>query len=66
MTSEQERQKIRLIVGRAEQQDDPRAAIQLIQQGIAEMNNLGEEVPQELLLIQNYYVDECIHESQGR
>ena len=66
MTSNQERQKVRVIVREAEQQDDPRAAIQLIQQKIAEMNNLGEVVPQELVLIQNHYVDECIHESQGR
>ena len=66
MTSEQQRQKVRVIVSQAEQQDDPRAAIQLIQQKITEMNNLGEEVPQDLVLIQNHYVDECIHESQGR
>ena len=66
MTSEHVRQKVRLIFSEAEQQDDPRAAIQLIQQTIAEMTNLGEEVPQELVLMQNHYVDECIHESQGR
>lgn len=66
MTSEQERQNVRVIVSQAEQQDDPRAAIRLIQQKIAEMNDLGQQVPQELVLIQNHYVDECIHESQGR
>ena len=66
MTSEQMRQKLRVIVSAAEQQDDPRAAIQLIQRTIAEMNNLGEDVPQELVVMQNHYVDECIHESQGR
>ncbi|MEM8971114.1 MAG: hypothetical protein AAGD43_03520 [Pseudomonadota bacterium] len=66
MTSEEKRQTIRVILREAEQQDDPRAAVQLIRLKISEMNDRGQEVPEELTEIQNRFVDECIYASQGR
>ncbi|MGI9410051.1 MAG: hypothetical protein ACR2OV_08255 [Hyphomicrobiaceae bacterium] len=66
MTSDQKREEIRALVTTAEQQDDPRYAVQVIRQRIAELNNSGQEVPEELIWIQNRYVDECIYASQGR
>ncbi len=66
MTSEEKRQTIRVILSEAEQQDDPRAAVQLIRRKISEMNDRGQEVPEELTEIQNRFVDECIYASQGR
>ncbi|MEM6496147.1 MAG: hypothetical protein AAF709_05410 [Pseudomonadota bacterium] len=66
MTSEEKRQTIRVILSEAEQQDDPRAAVQLIRRKIGEMNDRGQEVPEELTEIQTRFVDECIYASQGR
>jgi len=66
MTSAQKRKEIREIVIKAEQEGDPRLAIELIRQRIAELNDSGQEVPEELIWIQNRYVDECIYASQGR
>lgn len=66
MTSEQERQTVRVILSEAEQQDDPRAAVQLIRQKIKELNDNGQMVPDELTAIENRFVDECIYASQGR
>ena len=66
MASNQKLKAIREIVTKAEQEDDPRLAVKLIRQKIAELNNSGKDVPEELIWIQNRYVDECIYESQGR
>ncbi len=66
MTSDQRREEIRLLLTRAEDVDDPRLAVQLIRQRIAELNESGQDVPEELIWLQNRYVDECIHASQGR
>ena len=66
MTSEEKRQTIRVILSEAEQQEDPRAAVQLIRRKISEMNDSGQEVPDELTEIENRFVDECIYASQGR
>jgi hypothetical protein len=41
-------------------------AVNLIRQRIAELNDRGEGVPEELIRIENRYVDECIYASQGR
>ena len=66
MTSDQMRKEIRALVTRAEQAGDPRLAVKLIKQRIAELNDSGEEVPAELIWIENRYLNECIYASQGR
>lgn len=66
MTLEQKREEIRALVTKVEQEDDPRMAVKLIRQRIAELNNIGEDVPEEFIWMQNRLVDECIYASQGR
>ena len=66
MTSEQKRQQINVLIKEAEEQDDPRAVIQLIRNKITELNNLGEEIPEELIWMQKRYTNECIYASQNR
>jgi hypothetical protein len=66
MTSDQMRKEVQAIVTKAEQVEDPRLAVNLIRQRIAELNDRGEGVPEELIRIENRYVDECIYASQGR
>ena len=66
MTSEEKRAEIRSVVTMAEQADDPRRAVAIIRQRITELKNGGHEIPEELVWIENRYVDDCIHASQGR
>ena len=66
MTLEQKREEIRALVTKIEQEDDPRLAVKIIRQRIAELNNIGEDVPEEFIWMQNRLVDECIYASQGR
>jgi hypothetical protein len=66
MTSDQMGKEDQAIVTKAEQAEDPRLALKLIRQRIAELNDRGEEVPEELIRIKNRYADECIYASQGR
>ena len=66
MTSDQMRKEVQAIVTKAEQVEDPRLAVKLIRQRIAELNDSGEGAPEELIWIQNRFVDECIYTSQGR
>lgn len=66
MTSDQIRQEIRSLVAKAEMVDDPRLAVKIIRQRIAELTDNGQDVPQELIRVENHYVHDCICESQGR
>ncbi|MGI9423104.1 MAG: hypothetical protein ACR2PA_07920 [Hyphomicrobiaceae bacterium] len=66
MTLEQKREEIRALATKIEQEDDPRSAVKIIRQRIAELNNIGEDVPEEFIWMQNRLVDECIYASQGR
>ncbi|MGI9521118.1 MAG: hypothetical protein ACR2PG_05660 [Hyphomicrobiaceae bacterium] len=59
------RDDVRVFSRIVEQVGDPRLVVELIRQRIAELNSNGEEVPEELLWIQNHYVDECIYSSQS-
>ena len=63
MPSHHKLDDIRAFAKMAERVGDPRLMVDLIRQRIAELNNNGEEVPEELLWIQNHYVDECIYSS---
>ena len=66
MASEELRDEVRVLIRKVEQEDDPRLAVRLIRKRIAELNDVGEDVPEEFLLLQIRLVDECIYASQGR
>jgi hypothetical protein len=66
MASVKNRDEVHILISEVEQADDPRQAVKLLRDRIAELNAEGKEVPEEFLLIENRFVDECVYASQGR
>lgn len=66
MTPAESREEVRVLLAKVEQTDDPRFAVRLVRERIAELNNCGEDVPEELTWMEKRLVAECIDASQGR
>ena len=66
MTPAESRGEVHVLLAKVEQTDDPRFAVRLVRERIAELNNCGEEVPEELTWMEKRLVAECIDASQGR
>ena len=66
MASVAARDEVQSFISKVEQEDDPRLAVKLLRDRIAELSAEGKDVPQAFIVIQNRFVDECIYASQGR
>ncbi len=66
MASVEARDEIQNLISKMEHEDDPRLAVKLLRDRIAELNAEGKDIPEEFIAIQNRFVDECIYASQGR
>ena len=66
MTPAESREEVRVLLAKVEQADDPRFAVRLVRERIAELSNCGEDVPEELTWMEKRLVAECIDASQGR
>ena len=60
------RDEVQSLISQVEQEDDPRLAVKLLTDRIAELNAEGKDVPEEFIVFQNRFVKECIYASQGR
>jgi hypothetical protein len=66
MASVENRDDVHHLISEVEQAEDPRLAVKLIRDRIAALNTEGKHVPEEFILIQNRFVEECVYASQGR
>ena len=66
MASVEARDEIQNLISKVEQEDDPRLAVKLLRDRIAELIAEGKDIPEEIIAIENRFVDECIYASQGR
>jgi len=66
MTDDRNRDDIQAIITKVELLDTPRSAVEFIRQQITELNIRGSQVSEELIWLQNRYVDQCIYGSQAQ
>ena len=66
MARVENRDEVHHLISEVEHADDPRLAVKLVRDRIAELNAEGKDVPKEFILIQNRFVEECVYASQGR
>ena len=60
------RNDVHHFISEVEQTDDPRLAVKLLRERIEVLNAEGKDVPEEFILFQNRFVEECVYASQGR
>lgn len=65
MTEEVQRD-VAEVNGRIDESEDPRVCYQMVQERIQRLRQAGEEIPEDLYMLERNLLTECLSESQGR